>query len=98
VTTEQLAWSFILLAPIEWLIVIFAWRLSRPVGEHSLSFSVGVFAACAVIVTIGAILGLAYLNDAIPRGAIVIGLTSIIWIAASVPPSWIVLYKFGLFR
>lgn len=97
-TTQQLALSFILLAPVEWLIVLFAYRLARPVGEHSLSFSVGVFVACAVIVTIGAVLGFAYLNDFLPPGAVVVGFTSIIWIAGVVPPVWLVLYKLGMFR
>lgn len=96
---DDLSRLLLVLAPIEWVLTVFAFDLARKYHENSVWFLFGVFVMCALIVTVGAILGYAHLTEyRLPAGSLMVAWTVIFGVAAAVPPFWFVGYLLGKFR
>lgn len=96
---DDLSRVLLVLAPVEWVLTVFAFDLARKHHENSVWFLFGVFVMCALIVTVGAILGAAYLAQyRLPAGSFMAAMTLVFCVAAAVPPIWFVGYLLGKFR
>ena len=96
---DDLSRFLIVAAPIEWFLTFYAYQLAHRFHENSLWFLFGVFAVCAVIVSIGASLGAAnLLGIDLPDGVGTASLTIIFILCAAIPPSWFVGFLMGKFR
>ena len=97
-TAESLSWLLIAFAPIDWLITWFVIEKARKVREASLIFTAGIFAAASFIVSLGAILGFAYLNDLpVPPEAYSTAIAAGFLLPAIAPPTWLVAFSLGRF-
>lgn len=98
-SAESLSWLLLAFAPIDWLITWFVMTKARRLGETSLTFTAGIFVASSLVVTVGALLGFAYLNEmAVPREVYTITISASFLIPAAIPPLWLIAFAFGRFR